>query len=75
MVFADFEIGLEDFVRLSAECRVNIFIIKNINVLESARCCFQHLDTNGFIPHILLDGLQFVNRPYRLFSTQLHNFL
>ena len=31
---------LEDFVRLSAECKVNIFIIKNIYVPESAHCCF-----------------------------------
>ena len=66
---------LEDFVRLSAECRVNIFIIKNTYVPESARCCFQYLGTNGFIPHILLDGLQFVNKPYRLVDTELHNFL
>ena len=66
---------LEDFVRLFAECRVNIFIIKNIYITESACCCFQYLDTNGFIPHILLVGLQFVKRPYNLFGTEVHNFL
>ena len=35
-----FRYWLVDFVRLFAECRVNIFIIKNIYVPTSARCCF-----------------------------------
>lgn len=35
--------------RLSLECRVNIFVMKNIYIPEYVNCCNRHLDTNGHI--------------------------
>lgn len=60
---------------MSVECRVKVFIIKNIYIPQSTRCCFRHLDVNGFIPRVLLEDLQFINRPYRLSGIQLQYFL
>lgn len=67
--------GLHNLSRLSVECRVKVFIIKNIYIPESARCCHHHLDANGFVLRVLLEGLQFYNRPYRLNGAQLQNIL
>lgn len=61
--------------RLSSKCRVNIFICKNIYVPESARACLQHLDEDGIILRPLLEGLEFVNRPYKIKGPQMYTFL
>lgn len=67
--------NLENLHRLSLACRVNIFVLKNIYVPESVRCCNHHLDEKGYLPRLLQDGLQFINRPYHLHGLQLQNFL
>ncbi|EZA55665.1 hypothetical protein X777_04307 [Ooceraea biroi] len=54
---------LQDLRKLSVKCRVKVFIIKNIYIPESTRCCLRHLDINGFIPRLLLEDLQFIKRP------------
>lgn len=61
--------------RLSLKCRVNIFICKNIYAPESARACIQHLDENEFILRPLLEGLEFINRPYKIKGPQMYAFL
>lgn len=61
--------------RLSGNCRVKIFILRNIYAPPSVRSCPHHLDQNGFVQRLLLDGLEFVNRPYRLPGPELNNLL
>lgn len=61
--------------RLSIECRVQIFIQRNIYIPEGTRSCQHHLDEKNFLLDILLLGLRFVNRPYILKGPELNAFL
>ncbi|XP_011263507.2 uncharacterized protein LOC105255738 [Camponotus floridanus] len=61
--------------RLSVECRVNIFVIRNIYIPETTKCCNIHLDHNGLLLQYLLGGLKFVNRPYVIRGQQLQIIL
>lgn len=61
--------------RLSLECRVNIFVLRDIYIPENVRSCQHHLDDQGFFPEPLLLGLRSVNRPYVIKGPQLHAFL
>ena len=50
--------------RLSIECKVQIFIERDIYVPNHARCCNNHLDEEGLLLRPLLLRLTYVNRPY-----------
>ena len=65
---------VKDTSRLSINCRVKIFVAKNIFVPDSCRCCDQHLDTDGNIFQNLLDELMFTNRQYLPTGKQLQQF-
>ncbi|XP_051176697.1 uncharacterized protein LOC127291551 [Leptopilina boulardi] len=67
--------NVQNLTRLSTECRIKVFVLKRIFMPESVRCCDLHLDENGFIPRLLMNGLQFVNRPYRLDGRQVQEIL
>lgn len=67
--------AVENLQRLTIQCRVNVFVIKNIYISESVRVCQQHLDENGMLIRQLMAGLRFVNRPYVIKGPQLLAFL
>ncbi|XP_025264350.1 uncharacterized protein LOC112637886 [Camponotus floridanus] len=67
--------NVEDVPKVSADCRVNVFILCNIYIPENVRSCQHHLDDRGFFLEPLLCGLQFINRPYVLKGPQLAIFL
>ena len=61
--------------RLRVDCRVNIYLKRDIFVSENNKTCPEHLDAEGNLLQPLLETLRFVNRPYSLKGTQLKNFL
>lgn len=61
--------------RISLECRVNIYLKKNVYTSENTKSCAQHLDDRGHLFDHLYDELHFVNRPYRFKGNQLSTFL
>ena len=61
--------------RLSLECRVNVFVMKNIYIPEYVNCCNRHLDSNGHILQPLLSALRYINRPFVIKGQQLQTFL
>lgn len=61
----------EDVHKVSADCRVNVFILCNIYIPENVRSCQHHLDDRSFFLEPLLCGLRFINRPYILKGSQL----
>lgn len=67
--------NVEDVPKVSADCRVNVFILCNIYIPENVRSCQHHLDDRGFFLEPLLCGLRFINRPYVLKGPQLAIFL
>lgn len=64
-----------DIERLSLQCRVQVFIKRNIYIPDNVRSCRHHLDANGCFLNMLLLGLQFINRPYVIKGQQLQVFL
>lgn len=64
-----------DVQRLSLQCRLQVFIQRNIYIPDNVRSCAHHLDNNGLLFNILLLGLQFINRPYIIRGQQLQLFL
>jgi len=54
----------EEIHRLSLECRIDIFVRRNIYVPENNRCCKHNFNEKGLFLDLLLDGLRFVNRPH-----------
>jgi len=65
----------EEIHRLPLECRIDIFVRRNIYVPENNRCCNHHFNEKGLLLDLLLDGLRFVNRPYIIEGQQLQIFL
>lgn len=61
--------------RLNIACRVNIYLKRDIYVSENAKSCPEHLDAEGNLLQVVLEGLRFVNRPYIIKGTQLKYFL
>lgn len=61
--------------RLNIACRVNIYLKRGIYVSENAKSCPEHLDAEGNLLQVVLEGLRFVNRPYIIKGTQLKYFL
>lgn len=61
--------------RISNECRVDIFISRNIYVPENVRSCPDHLDDKGFLLRVLLPGLRFITRPYTIKGPELQILL
>lgn len=61
--------------RLTLECRVHIFINKNILVPATRVSCDHHLNDSGLFSQDILDQLQFVNRPYLLDGQDLQIFM
>ena len=64
-----------DIQRLSLECRVQVFVKRNIYILDNVRSCEHHLDNNGCFFNMFLLSLQFINRPYVIRGQQLQVFL
>lgn len=64
-----------DVHRISSECRVNVFVLRNIYMPDNVRSCQHHLDDRGFFFEPLLLGLRFINRPYVLKGPQLEILL
>lgn len=54
----------EDLVRLSVECKVDVYIKCDIFFPENVRSCGLHLDGRNFILTPLLRGLECINRQY-----------
>lgn len=52
--------------KLSFECRLNVFIVRNIYIPDYVTSCIGHLDDRGYFLEPLLAGFQFINRPYVL---------
>ncbi|KAM0727894.1 hypothetical protein ACS0PU_005363 [Formica fusca] len=61
--------------RLPITARVNVFILKNIYIPETTRCCDRHLDEDGLIHKALLPGLTSVHRSYVIKGQELQIFL
>jgi len=61
----------QNLTRLSTDCRVHIFIKRNIYVPEYVVCCNNHLTEKGLLFENLIEGLRFINRPYILKGRQL----
>lgn len=61
--------------RLTVECRVDVFVQRNIFIPDLVKSCRHHLDNRGFILPQLMIGLQFVNRPYLVAGSQIRLFL
>lgn len=64
-----------DVHRITLECRVNVFVLRDIFILEDVRSCQHHLDDQGFFLQALLPGLRSINRPYVIKGLQLQMFL
>ncbi|XP_058796541.1 uncharacterized protein LOC131667246 [Phymastichus coffea] len=67
--------NLNEIHRLSLDCRIQVFIKRNIYIPDNVRSCAHHLDNDGLFFNILLLGLQFINRPYIIRGQQLQVFL
>lgn len=65
----------DNIVRLTIQCRVNIFVERNIYVPENVRSCAHHLNDRGYFFNIILLGLHYINRPYIIKGPQLNIFL
>jgi len=64
-----------DVRRITLECRVNVFVLRDIFIPDDARSCQHHLDDQGFFLQALLPGLRSINRPYVIKGPQLQMFL
>lgn len=64
-----------DINRLSIECRIQVFIKRNIFIPENVRSCQHHLDQKGCFLNVLLQGLRSINRAYVIRGQQLQLFL
>ncbi|XP_067205331.1 uncharacterized protein [Linepithema humile] len=64
-----------DVHRITLECRVNVFVLRDIFIPEDVRSCQHHLDDKGFFLQALLPGLRSINRPYVIKGLQLQMFL
>lgn len=64
-----------DVHRIILECRVNVFVLRDIFIPEEVRSYQHHLDDQGFFLQALLSGLRSINRPYVLKGLQLQKFL
>lgn len=71
-ILCPLELGV---TRLSIDCRVNIFVNKDIYIPEGARSCPDHLDEYGFILEDFVPQLVYVNRPYVIQGDQLQSFM
>lgn len=61
--------------KLSSSARAEVFMIANIYIGNTARCCQHHLTDDGHLIKALLPGLQYLNRFYKLTGHELQNFL
>ncbi|XP_071653832.1 uncharacterized protein [Temnothorax longispinosus] len=64
-----------DVHRIALECRVNVFVLRNIFIPEDTRSCQHHFDDRGFFLQALLLGLRSINGPYVIKGPQLQMFL
>lgn len=64
-----------DVHRITLECRVNVFVLRDIFIPEDVRSCQHHLNDQGFFLQALLPGLRSINRPYVIKGLQLQMFL
>lgn len=60
---------------LSNDCRVQVYLARDIYIPERVRCCGIHLDERGNILQCLLPAIRFINRPYIFNGHQLTIFL
>lgn len=67
--------GLNDIHRLSLECRVDVFVKRNIYIPVKNVCCKHHLNDQGFLIPGFMEGLRYINRPYVLKGPELQSFL
>lgn len=67
--------GREDLNRLTLNFRIDIYLKRNIYVLEDTRCCPGHLTDEGLLMNESLPELRFFYRPIILRGTQLQPFL
>lgn len=67
--------GRNDIHRLTLECRVNIFVKRNMYVPNKYVCCNHHLDERGFLLEGILEDLRYINGPYILKGQELQAFL
>ncbi|XP_058806543.1 uncharacterized protein LOC131672967 [Phymastichus coffea] len=67
--------GINDIHRLTLECRVDIFVKRNIYIPRTHVCCRLHLDERGWLLQALIEGLRYINRPYRLNGEEAQSFL
>ncbi|XP_043476347.1 uncharacterized protein LOC122507609 [Leptopilina heterotoma] len=58
--------GVVNIHRLSLKCRINVFLSQNIYIPANVKSCDHHLNNLGLLLQPLLQGLRFVNRPYRI---------
>lgn len=64
-----------DIHRLTSQCRVDIFVKRNIYVPIKYVCCNRHLDEKCFLQENILRDLKFINRPCILKGSELQLFL
>lgn len=67
--------AVNDVVRISTECRVFTFVNFDIFIPENVRICPHHVDANGNIFPILINGIRYINRPYVIRGQELQTFL
>lgn len=65
----------DDVHRITLQCRVNVFVLRDIFIPEDVRSCQYHLDDRSFFLQALLPGLRSINRPYVIEALQLQMFL
>lgn len=61
--------------RMTLNCRIDIFLKRNIYIPEGTRCCLDHLNNDGFMLDVLLGGLRYFDRPIILRGPELRSFL
>lgn len=61
--------------RLTLESRTDIFLKRNIYVPVGTRCCINHLDGEGIMLDIFLEGLRYFDRPIILPGPDMQSFL
>lgn len=64
-----------DIIRLPLHSRVDVFLRMHVYVRNGTRCCPHHLDENGLMLEVFLNGIRFINRPCKIQGTELLEFL
>lgn len=65
---------MNDLHRLSLECRVNVFVLRDIYIPQEFRTCEHHLNGRGLFHEPLIAGFNSINRPYVLRGNQIQMF-